>query len=980
MNARSGLKCIFLVIFIFSAAFLPTGLSAQSTTGSLHGTVTDASGGVVANATVLLTTPDGNSVDVTTGKDGRYEFKSLVPGKYTVKAVAPNFALFTKPDLVLTAGHSLTVDITLAIEQQSQKVVVTDTNTAVDVDPASNAGAIVLRDKDLEALSDDPDELLTELQALAGPSAGPNGGQIYIDGFTGGELPPKASIREIRVNQNPFSAEYDKLGYGRIEILTKPGTDKFHGQVMISGNTAGLNSRNPFERFPDGETPLGYHSTQFSANVGGPLGKKASFFLNIEQRNINSLAVSSGQTVDPATLAIIPFSASIDNPQTRTNISSRLDYQQSASNTMTLRYQFFRNTETNDGITTFSLPTQGFNSEGTEHTVQFTDTKTLSPRVINETRFQFRREEDGADPISTLPSIDVASAVTLGGNLGGTSDSTNTNYELQNITYWTAGKHALKFGGRVRVTDLSVSSNSSFNGVYTFSSRLAPNCTPSDTQSCEISPIEAYQLTLQGVGPGGGGGASYYAVSHNDLGRAAVGVRYADAGLYFQDDWRIRPNITLSAGLRYETQNEIGDHMDFAPRLGLAWGIDGNAKKSAKTILRLGYGIFYDRFTATLIQEQDLANGLIQQQLLIKNPIFFDPTQTVIPTGTATTQQTTYQANNNLRTPYTIQSGVTLERQLTKVANLSVTYLNSRGDHQFYTKYLNPPQANQTAPDTILYEFDSGGTFKESQVIINSSIRMGAKLSLFGYYTLTYADSNTGGPSSIPSDPFDIDQDYGPAAFDVRHRLFFGGTYGGPFGLRFSPFMIVSSGSPFNITTGQDPYGNAEFSARPAFASCADASTAGSSIVSTPYGCFNTLPATGAALIPVNFGTGPNHFNFNLRVSKTFGFGAKKEDQSASQRGGGPGGVGTFGRAGGPGGPGGRGGRGGGGGPGGGGGDSTGRRFNLTASASVRNLFNNVNLANPIGNLSSPLFGQSNAIGNTAAYNRRIDLQLTFTF
>ena len=124
---------------------------------------------------------------------------------------------------------------------QEEKVEVSETTTKVDVNPENNAGAIVMTGKDLESLSDDPDELQSELQALAGPSAGPNGGQIYIDGFTAGQLPPKASIREIRINQNPFSAEYDKLGYGRIEVLTKPGTDQFHGQLFLTGNTAGFN-------------------------------------------------------------------------------------------------------------------------------------------------------------------------------------------------------------------------------------------------------------------------------------------------------------------------------------------------------------------------------------------------------------------------------------------------------------------------------------------------------------------------------------------------------------------------------------------------------------------------------------------------------------------------------------------------------------------------------------------------------------------
>ena len=146
----------------------------------------------------------------------------------------------------------------------------------LSVSPDENAGAIVLSGKDLDALSDDPDELQSDLQALAGPSIGPNGGQMYIDGFTAGQLPPKSSIREIRINQNPFSAEYDKLGYGRIEIFTKPGTDQFHGQFMVLGNDSAFNSRNPFL----GATALpGYDTIQFNGNIGGPLEQKGVFLL-----------------------------------------------------------------------------------------------------------------------------------------------------------------------------------------------------------------------------------------------------------------------------------------------------------------------------------------------------------------------------------------------------------------------------------------------------------------------------------------------------------------------------------------------------------------------------------------------------------------------------------------------------------------------------------------------------------------------------
>ena len=153
--------------------------------------------------------------------------------RYSLTVVAQGFALYENDNVVMTVTAPLRLNIAMNIEVEEQKVQVSDSAPTIDVNPENNAGAIVISGKELDALPDDPDELLTDLQALAGPSAGPNGGQLYIDGFTAGQLPPKSSIREVRINQNPFSAEYDKLGYGRIEIFTKPGTDKLHGQFLV---------------------------------------------------------------------------------------------------------------------------------------------------------------------------------------------------------------------------------------------------------------------------------------------------------------------------------------------------------------------------------------------------------------------------------------------------------------------------------------------------------------------------------------------------------------------------------------------------------------------------------------------------------------------------------------------------------------------------------------------------------------------------
>ena len=204
----------------------------------------------------------------------------LAPGSYIVSAEYPGFAPFQSQTIPVAAGQIKRVDIAMAIQVEQQSVVVTDETPTVSVEAGANASSLVLKDKDLDALSDDPDELSNELTALAGPSAGPNGGQIYIDGFTGGQLPPKSAIREIRINQNPFSAEFDRLGYGRIEILTKPGTDKLHGQVFIMGNDSAFNTGSPF--FPN--VPP-YYRIQYNGTVSGALSKTSSFFISMEQRD-----------------------------------------------------------------------------------------------------------------------------------------------------------------------------------------------------------------------------------------------------------------------------------------------------------------------------------------------------------------------------------------------------------------------------------------------------------------------------------------------------------------------------------------------------------------------------------------------------------------------------------------------------------------------------------------------------------------------
>src|SRR5437868_2988664 len=287
---------------------------AQTPTATLSGKVVDQTGAVIPQATVTVTAPSGKQSTATTDQGGGFDIPALAPGTYSVAAAAKGFAPLSKPGVELVAGQKQTLNLALQVQVQEEKVSVEAEGNQLDVGASSNASSLVIKDKDLESLSDDPDELQSELQALAGPAAGPNGGQIYIDGFTGGQLPPKDAILEIRVNQNPFSAEYDKLGYGRVEITTKPGFSQLHGQAFADGNASAFNARNPFAIQ---EPP--YHSEFYNGNIGGPINKKASFFFDVFRRDVQDSSVVSAVVLSPS-LTQIPFNQAVLNPQTRTNL------------------------------------------------------------------------------------------------------------------------------------------------------------------------------------------------------------------------------------------------------------------------------------------------------------------------------------------------------------------------------------------------------------------------------------------------------------------------------------------------------------------------------------------------------------------------------------------------------------------------------------------------------------------------------------
>ena len=955
---------------------------------SLRGTVTDPSGAAVPGAVVQLL-GSGKEQRAATDNAGQYTFRSVVPGQYTLRAIAKGFSVTEMQDLPIDKPTVL--DLHLVIEANTQVVNVEDEVNRVSTEPSSNGSALVLKEKELAALSDDPDELSQQLQAMAGPANGPNGGQIYIDGFTGGNLPPKSSIREVRINSNPYSPEYDRPGFGRIEILTKPGTDTFRGQFFMQYNKEALNARSPL--LTQAKRPP-YQSRFFGLDITGPLKKqKASFTFDFEHRLIDENDFILATTLD-SNLNPVNINQAIVAPETRTTFNPRIDYMINASNTLVVRYQNVQIGQDKQGAGNFTLASGAYDRKETENTVQVTETAVLSPAAINETRFQYMRAGMNETANSTIPTLNVQGAFIGGGPTIGNSGNLTNSWELTNTSTWTHGTHTIKWGGRLRQSLLNDTSLSNFAGTYSFFGGTGPeldaNNQPIPGTSEYLTALERYRRTLlfqqMGLSAGEirslGGGASQFSLS---AGTPAMSVSQLDIGLFVNDDWRARSNLTISYGFRYEAQTNYGDLSDWAPRLGIAWCLDAHANRPAKTVLRAGFGAFYSRIEDTVTLQALRFNGLTQQSYLIINPDFYPaiPSPGVLA-GNGQPQQIQLVAGD-IRAPRNYQTSIGVDRQINRYARVSVTYINSRGVHLENSRNIN-------APIDGIYPFgspgvreytESAGLSRVNQVIVNPNVNY-KKLFLFGFYALSYGKDNNEGQ---PANPYNLQAEWGPSTFaDVRHRMVVGTSLPLLFKFSLSPFLFVSSGVPYDITIGQDIFETGFTTERPALMGGLGqgACTASGYTYKTGYGCFNLNPGLSDATIARNSGRGPGQVNLGLRLSRTWSFGNRGESGPGNRGGGPPQGV----MIGGPRGGGGGGMRGGRGGPPPGMfGPSTGKKYNVTLSISARNALNHPNYAAPSGDLSSPYFGEYRSLtggfgpmSTASTYNRRIDVQLRFTF
>lgn len=912
--------------------------------------VLDETDSFVEGARVYMVLPSGEEITATYAGSGVYEFIDVAPGRYTGRIEATDFATYEDAAVELVDGDDRRVTVVLRVAGPATSIFVSSA-LPPSTTPEFIGGARVLRGRALDSLPNSASALQAYLRLLAPRSNGPFGPTILIDGFQGGNLPPKASIREIRINDNPFAAEYSDVGLSRVEILTRPGTETWQSSVFLNFNDESMNSRNTFApvRAP-------FQNRIFGVNTTGPITTdQLGISVDAQRVELDDNALINATIVDPS-FEIRPLNRTVVKPSRGTNGSLTLNYQSSENNTLVAKYLLDDGRSSLEGVGEFSLETRAFDSDRRTHTVQLTDTAVVSESTINETRFQYIGTREREEGDSSVPTIEVPEAFSSGGSPVGLSVEHSDAVTASNHTTWTRGNHSLKGGVELRVALEDIRSSENLAGTYVFTGRIAPRLDSDDVPVLgpgggfilePITNIESYRRTIRFQSEGRsvsevralGGGATLFSIS--DAGSETSTRQYEGAG-FFQHDWRARTNLSLNLGLRVETQNNIGSRADFAPRFGVAW------EPLSGTVIRAGSGVFYRRVSEDLVLQSRLLNGTLKRQFVTGDPDvlarFPDPLSVDL-LSESLGPQTVWRLAEDIRSPYEVHSSVSIERFLPLNSTIAVTLTHTRGVHALRSRNVNAPfQGSRPFPDRgEIFQFESSGVIDQRQMIVNTTHNLNDSNVLWTTYTLGDSKGDTDGPFDFPADSYDLGSEYGASSSDARHTVYAGGWFRLPGGIELTPLVMWRSGLPFNVTTGRDTNGDSQFNERPAFAT--DATRP--SVVGTPLGLLDLEPVAGQAIVGRNFARGPDFTVVNLQVMKLF--------QLSSAE------VAPDGRV------------------------ASGPKV-LALSVQLQNVFNQTNLGTPVGNLSSQLFGQSNfaagdfGFGSNSAGTRRIEASVFFSF
>ncbi|HAF15375.1 MAG TPA: hypothetical protein DCK99_17095 [Blastocatellia bacterium] len=743
---------------------------------SISGVVQDQAGAAIVGARVELSAENIRQQSTTTDQSGSFQFQRVPPGKYQVQVSFQGFESATV-DVSVAAQPPAPLQVVMAIATLRQETTVTSEPAKISTEASDNKDTVALTEQSLSNLPVfDQDYVATMSRFLDQGSVGTNGVTLVVNGMEVNNLGVSPSaIKEIKINQDPYSAEYQRPGRGRIEVTTKPGSPEYHGTFNFIFRDAHLNARDPFALTRPPEQRRIYEGY-----LSGPVHrrKKTSFLLSVSRKDedLQSVIVAEG----PAGA----IRANVPAPSRTLLLAGQISHAVSDTNTFSIRESLLIEGVNNQNVGGTTLPEAGVNSHNMEEEITFSQQTVLSPKLVNNFRLLLGVEKQSAESVTRDRRIVVLDAFTGG---GAQADYLRTEYhaQLMEMLSYSTGKHFIK--GGINVPDLSrrgFDNNSNSAGTFYFST-LA-----------DYAQGRPFSFVQQ-------------------QGNGHIVFLEKVIGLFAQDEYHLRKNLMLSLGLRYDWQNYFHDNNNFAPRCSFAYA-PGN---SQKTVFRGGAGIFSDRSGARPIQDILLFNGSRLRQYVLVNPGYPDP---LGANETLTAQPVSVtRLEPNINIPYTIQYSFSLERQLQKSTTLAITYLGSRGVDQFSSRDINAPlpPGYSIRPDSsigVLREIESRG-----QRVTNSlEITLRGKVTHFfngmAQYRLSSAHDNTSGITYFPPNAYDLSGEWGRSDFDRRHRFEMLGTInpGKLFNLGVS--VSLYSGLPYTLTTGLDQFHTGTANARPA--------------------------------------------------------------------------------------------------------------------------------------------------------------------
>jgi hypothetical protein len=741
------------------------------------GVVQDQTGAVLLGAEVTLVAAAGMSERTSvTDASGSFRFESVPAGTYEIRARYEGF----KPAAVrLRVGTRAPSKqrIVLALEGVNQEITVGTEAEGLTTEAGQNRNAVTVDRKMLADLPAFDRDYIGAVSAFLDPGAlGTGGATLVVDGMEARKVGVSASaIQQIKINQDPYAAEFARPGQGRIEVVTKAGAQEYSGEVNVTFRDARLNARNALapSRPPE-------QRRIYEGSFGGPIGdgKTTSFLVsaNREEQDLQAIIYAQGPT------GLIQ--ATVPTPQRAIELSGSISHQVGKSNTFSLRVNYQTDSARNEGVGGTTIQESGSNTTDREVEVVLNHRAIISKKLVNQFRLLYGQDRQPTTSLSQAQRIVVQDAFTGGGAQNDSVDS-ERHFTLNETLTYVSGRHLAR--GGVAVPDWSwrtYDDRSNFGGTFSFSS------------------LEDYAL-----------GRPYsFSQMRGDPNLSFVRKMFA---AFVQDEIAVRKNLSISIGLRYDWLSFFGDNNNFAPRVSFAWA----PGRKAGTVIRGGAGVFFDR-----TGEGPVADVLRSREGRLFRYVLLDPgfPEPLAPGSSLATQPTSLvQLSPDLVIPYTLQFGLGIERQIGKATTVVVNYTRAQGYHLFRSRDLNapPPPLYAVRPDPthgVIRQVESAGRQRSQSLQVALRGKITRFFSGSVQYVLGRAFNDTSGIGSMPANNFDMASEWSRADFDERHRFDVIGTIkpGGWFtlGVNFS----ARSGRPYSLRTGRDDFNTGNASARPA--------------------------------------------------------------------------------------------------------------------------------------------------------------------